>query len=968
MIGAGTSRSPVTDSTVDPLLSILQGDANGGNLQVGTSAEAGGYGLCTRTQRKLELFGRSVELERATQLIESLSDGPAALIVEGDAGIGKTAFFDACIGRAVERGCVVMKARPAEAESALPFAALGDLLAGRGDEVADRLPEPQRRALDVAMLRADPVGAALERRAVSVALLSILRRLAGQSPLLIAIDDLQWIDGPSAASLAYALRRIDDEPVGLLAMRRPLFSGPAIDLFNAFQAGDVQHLRLAALDRQAVRALLVEHDERSIPPATVQRIHRVSGGNPFLALELARAFREVEEGGLDGDVLPIPRDLRELLRARLDRLSPAARRAGLLVAASPHPRLEDIQATLGPNDSGGLDEALSAGILESDEGRLRFTHPLLGSIIYSETTAEQRRSIHALLASISTDPDDHARHLALASAGPDGAVAALLDRSAERALRRGAPDAAAELLERAAALTEPTDANAIHRRLLAGAERYLEAGTTDRARDLFARVERDAVDEVTRKTAGARLGVTCLLAGDVAGARSAFERSMYHEGLGWAAEYRGDSVAAARYARTAVRHAENEDDPAALATALSSLALFEARTGRATALAHIERALALGASDRLRLSRAAPERIYAQILMGQGQVKRAKALLRDVYDSELERGSEGSLAIVLATLSLAEIRAGALDDAGAHAWEGYLSSLGTGQRLQRIFTLATVAHVAALRGHVDETYARVEEARQLISLTDFDPLLGHAGTVLGLLELSRGDPAAAHRALEPFNAHLAERPVRESGWFRFLADEIEALVLLGDVAAAVRALAKLEARRRVLLDRWWASQATLRGRGLIAAAAGDGEASVRHLMSAVRRGERGEEPFELARSLLALGRVQRRLKQRAAARSSLAHADELFAQLGAPLWRERVAVEIRRIGGRAARAPGLTVTETRVAELAAQGLTNREIAAAAFLSVNTVQAYLKRVYREYGVRSRTELARSFDSHPVTKDH
>jgi DNA-binding CsgD family transcriptional regulator len=265
--------------------------------------------------------------------------------------------------------------------------------------------------------------------------------------------------------------------------------------------------------------------------------------------------------------------------------------------------------------------------------------------------------------------------------------------------------------------------------------------------------------------------------------------------------------------------------------------------------------------------------------------------------------------------------------------------------------------VHALRGDVAEVRARAAEARELIVRTDFDPVLANTESPVGLLELSLGDPESAHRVLAPLNGRIAVAPVRESGWFRFLADDAEALIALGDFDAAGATLAKLEGRRHTLLDQAWATQAALRCRGLLRIASGDAEAGFEVLHRAVALSERGQEPLEHARNLLALGRSQRRLKQRGAARDSLERAGEIFERLGTPLWRERAGEELSRIGGRPRRSPGLTETEQRVARLAASGLTNREIAAAAFLSVNTVQAYLKRIYRELGVRSRTELAR-----------
>jgi DNA-binding NarL/FixJ family response regulator len=247
------------------------------------------------------------------------------------------------------------------------------------------------------------------------------------------------------------------------------------------------------------------------------------------------------------------------------------------------------------------------------------------------------------------------------------------------------------------------------------------------------------------------------------------------------------------------------------------------------------------------------------------------------------------------------------------------------------------------------------------------PIFGGHRAVLGFIALSSDDAKSCAEVLQPLSALLTPE-IPENGWFRFVADEIEARLALGHVDRARALVERLAERRGTLLDRAWARAATERCRALVLAAEGDEAGAAEAFDLARREHERAHEPFEFARTLLAQGRAERRFKRRRASREHLTAARALFVRLGSPLWVARTDEELRRIGGRAPRRAGLTSTEARIAELAAQGLTNREIAAALFLSVNTVQAYLKRIYRELGVRSRTELARKFPPGESSKEH
>jgi DNA-binding CsgD family transcriptional regulator len=254
-----------------------------------------------------------------------------------------------------------------------------------------------------------------------------------------------------------------------------------------------------------------------------------------------------------------------------------------------------------------------------------------------------------------------------------------------------------------------------------------------------------------------------------------------------------------------------------------------------------------------------------------------------------------------------------------------------------------------------EARALVEEHVAVTDAAGIGPIFAGHRSVLGFIALSLGDARACIEHLEPLSSLLTSE-IEESGWIRFLADEIEARVAVGEVEHAGVLVERLAERRSVLLDRAWVRAATERCRGLVFAVSGE-EAKARNAFArALAEHERLPEPFELARTLLAQGRAERRFKRRRAARETLTRAREIFAALGAPLWVERTEEELSRIGGRSPRGVGLTATEEKVARLTATGLTNRQIAAELFISENTVKTNLKRIYRELGVRSRTELA------------
>ena len=295
--------------------------------------------------------------------------------------MGKTSLWSAGVTAAREWGYCVLSYRAVEAEMQLPFVALGDLVGGLPGEVLAPLPAPQRRALDVAMLRADSEGTAIERRAVSLAVLGALQGLAAATPVILALDDMQWIDAPSAAALQFALRRLGEDRVGVLGTWRGRRG--AIPLAGALPGERVRRVEIAALSVDSLGRLVLERLGLPLARPALLQLYRVSAGNPFLALEIARALQRREVTLVPGQPFPVPQNLRELVRDRLEDLSVEARETGVVVAALAQATVERVEATAAAVGLGadGLSQALAAGIVEVEDGRVRFTHPLLGSII-----------------------------------------------------------------------------------------------------------------------------------------------------------------------------------------------------------------------------------------------------------------------------------------------------------------------------------------------------------------------------------------------------------------------------------------------------------------------------------------------------------------------------------------------------------------------------------------------------------
>ena len=923
------------------------------------------------------IHGRAAELARIGRFLDEAADRPAAMLIEGEAGIGKTTLWSAGIDQARHRGWHVLTCRPVQAEAALSFSALGDLLEPVAEAAFGGLPGPQRRALDVALLRAEPGPEPPDQRAVAVAFLGVIRALAEAAPVIVGVDDLPWLDRASAAVLEYAQRRLTTERAGLLAT---VASGdppsPAVSVRDWFPGGRLQVLTAGPLSVPALDAVL---RAKGGPPDAwpeVVEVHEASGGNPYFALELAAALGAHGRRRGTRQPLPVPGSLRPLVERRLAALSPAGREVALVAAAAAAPTVGTVLAACGNDQAArdGLDSAEEAGVLSIDDDRVRFAHPLLRSVHYSSATGRQRRRAHQRLAEVTGAAEGQVRHLALAADGPDEQLAARLTAAAQVACLRGAAVAGAELADLALRLTPAGQAVARVQRLLDAGRLHLAAFDPDGARELLEQAIAVSEPGPLRATALHHLArVVGYTEGPPAGL-PLLQRALAEAGDGTAlsAEVHRDigfvlGVSTENFTQAPVDQflaafetASRLGDEGLMSQLLAFQAIAEFVTGHGVrhdltsgALAKRQRAARVPMELRPRL-------LVSHVLRCSDDLAGARALLAAEYAEAVEQGAETDLPFLILHLAELETWAGNFGLAEEYADHGYQVALATGGLTPAACMHAVRALILAVRGPYDEARAEAGAAIDagLRSGVYYPALLGcHA---LGMVELASGNPSGAHAILSMVTTATSGREMVDPGWFalRPVPGDIEALIRLGDLAAAEPLLASLEERARAL-DRAWALAAAGRCRALLASAQGDHDAADAALGQAFAAHERLDMPFELARTHLVAGDVARRARRRVAARKHVESARAAFARLGAEAWAGRAAAELARLSVSRAAGLDLTRAERQVAGLVAAGRTNREVAAELYMGLRTVEAHLSAVYRKLGIRSRSELARAW---------
>ncbi|MEV0686455.1 AAA family ATPase [Nocardia sp. NPDC050378] len=964
------------------------------------------------------LHGRDAEQAMLDDLLAGARAGrSAALVIRGEAGIGKSALLD----YAAAQGIPTARSAGIESEAELPFAAL-HLLVKPGMELVRQLPPRQRDALEAAFGLGERAPA--DRMLIGLAVLTLLAEEAADGPLLCIVDDAHWLDQATADALLFAARRLDAEGVVMLFATR---TGP-----GDFPAPGLPELALTGLAPEAAAALL-DAGETRLSPATRYRLLTESGGNPLALRELPSI---VDDSGVDAtNPLPLTQRLQLAFHSRIARL-PAATRTVLLVTAAAGmgdiDRVLRAAATLGAGLP-DLQPAQDAGMIVLVNGRLIWHHPLLRSAVYQGAALTQRLAAHRALADAYTpaahsivavpaaagprataadgsatgtyrsataahtpvtgaddsatavndpatgtddsatavhdpmtgaddsvgvgtpaipedsDADLRAWHLACAATGPDEQTAAALENTADRARRRNGFHGAVAAYDRAAALS--VDGAARVRRLVLAAETATEAGLTEQA----ARLAERAAAQVGGDEYAQRLELVRAQAEFASGTPGSAHRRFMSAARAAGTD---DPATAARILTRAVHTAWYlgpteldevahflttldlaEDDPA---TPIARYLTGSVSGRRTTDLrAVVDAARAAGTDNPADLVQLCGSGLVV------GQDDQVDEVAAELLTECREQGRIALLAPLLFFRAEGQLFGGRPRESRVAAEEGLAIARDIGQAQWVSQLHAFLAYLAASRG--DEQGCRAE-ADQAVSDQLGGPLAvgaSWAHAARGLLALGAG---VLDRAQAEFD-HMTVEPARHQViGLRTLPDQIEVAVRLGAAERATEALERL-ADWSQRAGQEWIAALTARGRALLA---DDPEPHFRAALT-------GNRPFDEARTRLLYGEWLRREKRKVEARTELERCAEVFDRLEAAPWLERARTELSALGvGTATRTDNgplslLTPQESQIVRLAAQGLSNREIAARLFLSHRTVGHHLYKAYPKLGVLSRGEL-------------
>ncbi len=910
------------------------------------------------------MLGRAPELDRIREFLDRLTRGPAALVIHGDMGIGKSALLRAALVIAAVAGIRVLFADPETPELALPFAGLIDLVDPVLDAAAELLPEPQLRALQIAVLRQAPGPTPVESLAVAVGLLGLVRSLAHRTPVLIAIDDAQWLDAPSAAALRFMTRRLRDEPVGFIVTQRADATAQPPPFLPSPSALDLTSIPLGPLSDDTVTAILRSLPGPELSARQVRQVVRAAAGNPYFAIELRRtAARDSIRRG--EPLVEVPGTLLAALEQRLATFDDDVLAALLVVAALANPRVSLVRRALGPRDPTLLDPALADGVLVRSGERLRFAHPLLRSVAYQRAPESERLALHRRLAVVVADPVERAWHLVAGHQQPDSRTAKRIASGAGIALGRGAPGEAAELYLAAAARLPVR----VHRGRVswteAAAACFAEAGDHGRAERLLEGLIVSTRPGPIRADQMRRLAALRYRREDPPAAIEILERarleavadpavaSAIEQQLALNLTMLGRLGAAADHAQRALELARASGNAGAEAGALAFVVIIGFIRGRGLDASLLDRAIELEAPGMPRLIEWRPSMIRALILGWTGQLADARAMLEGLHVAAQANGDEDAIPYLLYARCQVELAIGRWDVAMAlaDAARPYLAEI---EGLMNVLLRSAVARIDASVGRIADAVALSEEGLATATIRRYGPGIQENAGVLGFAALMSGQPERTVALLLPVVPFLEAAEVRDPGILPLVPDLVEALIALGRLEDAESILAPYETAA-LRLARLPALPLAARCRALLALARGDAGEALQRANEALALHGAVDTPFERARTLLALGLVQRRRREKRAAATSLGEALATFERLGAPLWASRARDEHARIGLRPAAPSELSPTEERVAQLAARGLTARQIAAAAFLSPKGVEKAIARVYRKLGVGSRAEL-------------
>lgn len=914
------------------------------------------------------VIGRDADLRQAAAYLETIRDGPASLLVNGEPGAGKTTLWEYIVGLARSEGFRVLQARGSQSDSALTFGGLTDLFAEVTDGELAGLPPQQRRALAAALLRADDATGQHDRRAVSAAALTLLGHLSGDSPVLIAVDDIHWCDRPSARIVEYVVRRLGRERVGVLCSQRE--PGPRrvrLDLSGPQWRERARVVDLTPLDDDTIGR--IAHDSaaasgRTLSLRQTRHICALAGGNPLFAVELARTPHPER----------LPTTLRELVYARVRSFPSRTRELLLLIATLRQPTLPQVADADGsPVDAtfAALEGAADSGVLLplTVSAVLRFGHPLFAAGVRALAARSARRGAHLQAALVAHDPEERAWHLALAATGPDDALARQLDDAGERARDRGAPEAACELIQHAVRLTPARQPDDIFRRAVTVAELQFQAGEIPTARDALEELLATAHTDHQRARVLRLLGEMAYhqdsFADAIAPLTEALEldpdpdsRAHLLVHLSYVIVSVGGFQDGAAHAAAAVNLVDQVRSPGLRASILATSVIAGYLIGDPIDEDRVSRALDFEDPNYPIVMALRPSLIVGHLRLYEGRLTEAEHLLSAARTEALERGNESDLVVVATSLAWAYWWHNDLTAAAALTME----AVEVADRLQsepgRCITHAYSAVRHAFAGQLEVARDHAHIALQVAETSGFAVGRLWAWWALVATGIQTAEPRAATTAVEGLlgvvDALGLATPVRVMA----LADAIEALIGSGDLERASRYIEILEESATRTSTEWALMQAH-RCRAQHLAALGNLDDSWKEMTEALDHADTHELVVETARTRLAAGQIARRRRQKREAQRLLQLAHATFATGGASGFAAIALAELQRVMSRTSAHGQLTPTELRVAELAAAGLTNRQVASRLNISPKTVESNLARVYRKLSIASRAELGAHF---------
>ena len=912
------------------------------------------------------LIGRDLELRRLDELLKAAKGGTSgAVVLRGEPGIGKSALVAYSIERAAELRTI--QCRAIESESEIPFSSLAELL-GPALKHLNTVPQPQADALRGVLALGPPVAG--DRFAVCAATLSVLGAAAEHGPMLVAVDDAQWLDQASAEALLFTVRRLGAEGIAILIACR--VGEPSV-----FDGSGLEELVVGGLGRSDTGAML---ESRGIHVAddVARRLHHATAGNPLAVLEIAALLSEKQLAGIDPLDDPLPAGRASVERAFLRRVAdlPLESRRALLVAAAADS--EDMAPIAGALkalgiEPVGLEAAEDRGLIDLEGHRVVFAHPLIRSCVYHAADRSELRAAHRALASSlrergsPSDSDRATWHLAAAAVEPDEAVAGALEAVALGARERSGYAAAARTFERAGELSPASGDRA--RRLIEAADAALLGGQTARARGLSDKALESATDPMLLARIEHIRGRAEMLHGntDTAFQMLTVGASRYRKidpltaclmlvDASMTRGMRGDIEAAVATAEKAWKASQALDEHAQIAASVlyASGLMLKGLTARALRLV-TEAAKPLAAYASAGHDFLVPT-IAAQLMAWLERYDESLKLIGNVIDVARAAGALGALPMALATKAETEFDIGDWISAYAHAHEAIDLARDTSQEASLSYCLVVAAEIEAARGLDAACRRHVDAALALVGLAGDESIRTFAGGAIGSLELGLGRYGRAADELRKVAGLMAILNMRHPGLVRWAPDLIEALAHLGRHEEASLVLDTLQSQAE-LVDSPWARAAASRCRGILVDKDFDS-----HFETAQRTHQPDVLPFERARTELAYGERLRRDRRRSDARTHLREALKIFEDLDAMPWAERAILELRATGESARRrniatAQDLTPQEHTVATAVAHGATNKEVAATLFLSPKTVESHLSRIYSKLGVRSRAELTR-----------